>query len=223
MLIIWKGSGSDSHPGMLARVKSISFRSPDTKNVTLNVFKPGFAFILNHFWCAKKIASLTPSLREYEALVKLNGCSLGYQILNPSKLSGSQIDKSKTSKIMSSFKVNAPQAEAILAVTSQHRGFIMIQGPPGTGKTKTILGIIGASLKKSTIIQTPGVKLTEVPSLNNDRILCCAPSNAAVDEICRRLLVGIYDQYGKKFTPNIIRFGKASVHPSVQRVTIVIF
>jgi superfamily I DNA and/or RNA helicase len=219
--MIWKASGTDSHPGALARVKSVTSRSPETKNMTLNVYLPGFSFIRSNVWSAKKITSLTPSLREYEAMVKLGEYSLGYQILNPTKISVPQVDKSRTSKIMSAFKVNGPQAEAIIAATTQNRGFIMIQGPPGTGKTKTILGIIGASIKKSRAIPTPGSVNESLP-LNHNRILCCAPSNAAVDEICRRLLSGIFDIYGKTFFPNIIRFGKASVHPSVQSVTLVI-
>lgn len=219
-MVIWKGSGSDSHSGALARVKGIAFSTPETKNMTLNVFLPGFSFIRNNIWSAKKITSLTPSLREYHALVKLREYSLGYQILNPIKIPVPHFDDSKIQKLKSSFKVNSPQAEAIITAMSQNRGFIMIQGPPGTGKTKTILGIIGASIKKSRVIQTPGIT-REPQMLNQNRILCCAPSNAAVDEIGRRLISGIYDIYGKKVFPNIIRFGKASVHPSVQSVTLV--
>ncbi len=219
-MIIWKGSGSDSHPGSLARVKSIAFCTPETKNMTVNVFMPGYSFILNNIWSSKKITSLTPAIREYEALVKLGQYSLGYQILNPNKIPLPQLDDSRIQKLKDAFKVNAPQAEAIIAATSQNRGFVMIQGPPGTGKTKTILGIIGASIKKSQVIQTPGLPKDSSIS-NHSRILCCAPSNAAVDEICRRLLAGIFNIYGKKFFPNIIRFGKASVHPTVQSFTLV--
>jgi hypothetical protein len=220
VLIIWKGFGSDSHPGALARVKSIAFCTPETKNMTVNVFLPGFTFIRNNLWSGKRIMSLNTALREYEALVRLKEYSLGYQILNPTKIPIPQLDNSRIQKLKDAFKVNAPQAEAIIAATSQNRGFVMIQGPPGTGKTKTILGIIGASIKRSQIIQTPGQSKDSLMS-NHNRILCCAPSNAAVDEICRRLIAGIFNIYGKKLFPNIIRFGKASVHPTVLGVTLV--
>lgn len=47
---------------------------------------------------------------------------------------------------------------------------LLIQGPPGTGKTHTITGII-------SMLLSSGIK----------KVLVCAPSNAAVDEIISRL------------------------------------
>lgn len=46
----------------------------------------------------------------------------------------------------------------------------LIQGPPGTGKTHTITGII-------SMLLGAGIK----------KILVCAPSNAAIDEIVSRV------------------------------------
>jgi hypothetical protein len=48
---------------------------------------------------------------------------------------------------------------------------LLIQGPPGTGKTHTITGIL------SMLLSTDEVK----------RIMVCAPSNAAIDEIIHRI------------------------------------
>jgi len=47
---------------------------------------------------------------------------------------------------------------------------LLIQGPPGTGKTQTITGMIAMLI-----------------SANVDKILICAPSNAAIDEIITRV------------------------------------
>jgi senataxin len=47
---------------------------------------------------------------------------------------------------------------------------LLIQGPPGTGKTHTITGII-------SMLMSSGAK----------KILICAPSNAAIDEIVTRV------------------------------------
>ena len=47
---------------------------------------------------------------------------------------------------------------------------LLIQGPPGTGKTHTITGII-------SMLMSSGAK----------KLLICAPSNAAVDEIVTRV------------------------------------
>lgn len=52
---------------------------------------------------------------------------------------------------------------------------LLIQGPPGTGKTHTIIGII--SMIMSSRLDNP-----------KQKIMICAPSNAAVDQIMLRIL-----------------------------------
>lgn len=52
---------------------------------------------------------------------------------------------------------------------------MLIQGPPGTGKTHTIIGII------SMIMSTKLAK-------SKQKIMVCAPSNAAVDQIINRII-----------------------------------
>lgn len=51
--------------------------------------------------------------------------------------------------------------------------FLLIQGPPGTGKTHTIKGIIS---------------MLSLTLKSEKKILVCAPSNAAIDEIVTRLI-----------------------------------
>ena len=53
-------------------------------------------------------------------------------------------------------------------------GLRLIQGPPGTGKTTTVAAIVSALRLKDTLQK-------------RHRILLCAPSNAAVDELLLRL------------------------------------
>jgi len=48
----------------------------------------------------------------------------------------------------------------------------LVQGPPGTGKTSTIIGMIEMILA----------------SHENAKILLCAPSNNAVDEVFSRII-----------------------------------
>ena len=53
------------------------------------------------------------------------------------------------------------------------------------------------------------------------RVLICAPSNAAIDEIVRRLKVGIYDCYHVKFTPRIVLLGSQDmIHEEVKDLSI---
>ena len=54
----------------------------------------------------------------------------------------------------------------------------LIQGPPGTGKTSTIAGLILQIVHRWSVVCGNGPI----------RILVTAPSNAAVDEIARRLM-----------------------------------
>src|SRR5271170_4765003 len=76
-----------------------------------------------------------------------------------------------------------------------------------SGKTKTILGMVGAFLTGnakpgSTSIAIPGQQPAYPPP--KPRLLLCAPSNAAVDEIVLRLIGGIRNAQGQHYQPNIV-------------------
>lgn len=52
------------------------------------------------------------------------------------------------------------------------------------------------------------------------RLQVCAPSNSALDEIVHRLVtLGLTDQEGHVFTPNVVRVG-VNIHHSVQSVAL---
>ena len=89
---------------------------------------------------------------------------------------------------------------------------VVVEGPPGTGKTHTIVGIT------SSILHEAGV---------GARVLMCAPSNAAVDEVALRLHkvglisrgdLGQYEGRGQTNTTlSILRVGVAeSIEPAVR-------
>jgi len=108
---------------------------------------------------------------------------------------------------------------------------LLLQGPPGTGKTHTILGMISVLLevgvpgdgpKKSGQKVTVGASLTSrqrtkvssagrITPSNKVRILFCAPSNTAVDELAGRLKrVGVLGPDGKRRPNlNIVRIGQS--------------
>jgi len=78
--------------------------------------------------------------------------------------------------------------------------FLLIQGPPGTGKTHTIKGIISMLFS----------------CVKSRKILVCAPSNAAIDEIVTRLitkggLLGYSEEESKR---NVLRIGALEYEPS---------
>lgn len=106
----------------------------------------------------------------------------------------------------------------------------MICGPPGTGKTKTILAILASLLKPSgNAIAVPtqmGRRIDHAVKQQGPYILLCAPSNAAVDELVRRIKRGIVmgGEVGKKpghLRPSVIRIGtQDGIHQDVREVTL---
>ena len=90
--------------------------------------------------------------------------------------------------------MNESQKQAIASIRDERFsfGFFICQGPPGTGKTTTLVGMIYASVQEK------------------EKVLVCAPSNAAVANIALKL------EQAKLFTSGrLLVFGNncdASVH-----------
>lgn len=93
---------------------------------------------------------------------------------------------------------------------------VLTSRPPGTGKTKTISGLVGKFLsERRTPIPTDGQKAIK------PKLLVCAPSNAAIDEVCKRLLNGVPSSKGNLLQPTIVRIGiEKSVNISVKEVSL---
>src|SRR5207302_4178745 len=67
--------------------------------------------------------------------------------------------------------LNAPQQEAVRFALSAQDLAIM-HGPPGTGKTTTVVELIRQAVRRG------------------EKVLACAPSNLAVDNLLERLVAG---------------------------------
>lgn len=217
---------SKSTKSTLAKIQSISFKSGEA-TIVARVYLHGrtnliSAFFPNSRWSVVKLLSLTTLLREYTALTLLPKFLLSKEILSPSPQIKFKLDKAAVDRVIRTFKVNQPQGEAIVTATQKTSGFILIQGPPGTGKTKTILGLVGSLLTTaSNPIRLPGAKAAPTIGSKKTRLMVCAPSNAACDEIVRRLKNGIQDAQGKPFTPKIVRLGTSeSIGSDVRDVTL---
>lgn len=79
-------------------------------------------------------------------------------------------------------KFNSTQFEAIREMSLRDSGIVLLQGPPGTGKTSTLLGLLSAQY---AYLKRIGDKR---------KIMICAPSNAAIDHITKRIRVeGLVD------------------------------
>ncbi|WOO78940.1 Helicase sen1 [Vanrija pseudolonga] len=165
----------------------------------------------------RKHVSLSTAIREYAALRGLPYYepALLNDVLAARSATMPKFSLTDVEDAMKNFSVNEPQAKAILGGMSV-KGFALIQGPPGTGKTKTISGLVGKFLseRKTKIPVNGSTPLQE-------KILVCAPSNAAIDEVCKRLMDGVPSSHGGRIIPKIVRIGvETSVHVAVKDISL---
>ncbi|TBU62332.1 SEN1 N terminal-domain-containing protein [Dichomitus squalens] len=152
-------------------------------------------------WSLAKVLSLSTIIREYGALMALPHYDLLDSILRTQLPKPNKVDSGEVQRVMKAYNVNEPQANAILK-SLDTEGFALIQGPPGTGKTSTICGLVQLYLsRRSKTIGRPGDK--EIPK----KILLCAPSNAAIDEIAFRLKEGVSGAGHRAEHPKVVRIG----------------
>ncbi|KAJ3513039.1 hypothetical protein NLJ89_g3171 [Agrocybe chaxingu] len=159
-------------------------------------------------WQIAKVFSLSTLHREYAALKSLPHSSQLEVILKPSLPRVPDPDTRYVRETMSTLKVNEPQAIAILkAMTNE--GFTLIQGPPGTGKTSTICALISSFLSKRPKAPVPIVvgNPTSITPPSKARILLCAPSNAAIDELAERIKAGLPGFDPRTKPVNVVRVG----------------
>ncbi|KAI7884330.1 hypothetical protein K492DRAFT_143014 [Lichtheimia hyalospora FSU 10163] len=170
---------------------------------TLNALSP------KSTWRMLKLTSMTTFQREYAGLQGLQHFDLAEEILHPKPITKAPINHRLKDECIARYGVNEPQAEAIAGALERKKGFTLIQGPPGTGKTKTILGLLVSLFDQAR--QQSG-------KLDGGKILVCAPSNAAVDEIAKRLKDGIMTSKGV-VKPKVVRIGTSeSVNASVKDI-----
>ncbi|CAD8048064.1 unnamed protein product [Paramecium sonneborni] len=159
---------------------------------------------------------ITTQIREYLMINKITQTPLYPLILDPKSqqhLIGGGKDKIwnvnlqniiQNGKVMNPFfqyinlNYNFSQANAIQQLILQERGICLLQGPPGTGKTHTLIGILSGVYEYMKIMN----------KFPKKKILICAPSNAAIDEIIYRILQGgLFDSEGRSRTVKLVRLG----------------
>ncbi|KAH7398940.1 SEN1 N terminal-domain-containing protein [Phaeosphaeria sp. MPI-PUGE-AT-0046c] len=167
-----------------------------------------------------KIQSITPLEREYGALKGLQYYDLCDEIIRAKPSPLLTYSDKQTEPLIQNYNVNKAQAKAIKSAIDND-AFTLIQGPPGSGKTKTITAIVGAILSdtlrnRGTTISVPGQKPSDTAP---KKLLVCAPSNAAVDELVMRFKTGIKTLNGEERKIKIVRLGRSdAINANVQDV-----
>ncbi|KAI5285833.1 DEAD-box type RNA helicase [Ascosphaera aggregata] len=175
---------------------------------------------------ATKITSLTPMEREYCALMALQHYDLSDEIIRakPSPILNYQPESIQP--LQRIYNLNGAQAKAVKSALDND-AFTLIQGPPGSGKTKTICALVGALLSP-TLGQAGGaVRISGAdfkPATRTTaakKLLICAPSNAAVDELVMRLKAGGKTLNGRDHPLNVVRLGRSdAINANVLDVTL---
>jgi len=162
----------------------------------------------------RPIYYLKPTIRQIEMISALNSSLLFKDVLKPRHFTCQIVVPTNVS--MNNKNFNDSQNRAILgSAEALSRPYpipklLLIQGPPGTGKTHTLIGII------KQIYLTWDQK-------ESPRILICAPSNGAVDEIARRLYSERHFLHKSKFKRSLrcVRVGQMSqIHQDVRKISL---
>lgn len=194
----------------------ITFRVSANSRSFLNKVSPQMEIVV------MKVMPMTTIEREFSSLKGLPYYNLATDIVKAEPGPLYKPPPAKIQEIKTIYDVNDSQAQAISG-TVHGEGFSLIQGPPGTGKTKTILGVIGYFLTSAAVgvhqVMTPGT--VQNGSTPKRKILICAPSNAAVDELVLRIRKGIKNSKGQTFTPTVVRLGKSdAINEQVKDLTL---
>ncbi|KAI8461259.1 SEN1 N terminal-domain-containing protein [Phakopsora pachyrhizi] len=167
-------------------------------------------------WQVTHLCSLSTTQREWAALRSLPYLTLADDILDAKLTPPVAASAEQLSKVMKYQQVNEPQGRAIISSLATP-GFSLIQGPPGTGKTSTIVGLVGAFIASRPAVNKPSGGAASITK----KILLCAPSNAAVDEVAKRLKEGVRGSQGELIIPKLVRIGADSkVNISVKDIFI---
>ncbi|KAM6117691.1 putative helicase senataxin isoform 2-T2 [Phoenicopterus ruber ruber] len=165
------------------------------------------SFFINKQVKCVVVGSLVTTHRTFKGLLLLSRSPLAKPIINPSYNDFCPRDLPLTSESAASDRneYNEDQKRAIetaYAMVKQHPGLpkiCLIHGPPGTGKSKTIVGLLSRVLRENTRNEKATQKTNSKIKLN--RFLVCAPSNAAVDELMKKIIVAFKEKCQNKQEP----------------------
>ncbi|KAG5358874.1 putative ATP-dependent helicase C29A10.10c [Yarrowia sp. E02] len=200
VIITVPGSGE---PKCLGKISGIKWNKKAKRNeATIRVRRQGLG--VGSEWMCHALSNMSTAGRELLALLEVEKLALKEEVLQGlcSPLPKGNLREIELLQHKYNGRLNSSQAQAVYGSLNTRSGFSLIQGPPGTGKTNTIVAIIREILDS-------GVR----------PIMFCAPSNAAVDELTKRLDKHFLESPQQEY--KILRIGRAErVDPEVAHLTI---
>ncbi|XP_051534082.1 probable helicase senataxin isoform X2 [Myxocyprinus asiaticus] len=171
---------------------SVSNRGPGSDSIlNLTIQTRGNVSLNSQIVCCEVIGSLVSTFREFRALCLLRNGPMLRPFLAPHMANFTHPRDDPQDLVALGY--NNDQARAIacgLAMIKRPKKtpeFLIIHGPPGTGKSKTISGLLFKLLSSGGNGVAPEGNL---PSrTRRTRVLLCAPSNAAVDSLMKKVIV----------------------------------
>lgn len=219
---------SSTDPHCLARIQKvqrkrgqleISYRVVSASNKMSSLLAPGAEF------SGIRLLSLTPLEREYGALLGLQFYDLVDEIIHAKPSPILQYTSQDLEPILTAYSVNNAQAKAVKSALDND-AFTLIQGPPGSGKTKTICALVGAMITNANGAPRSAGNRSLIPPKvaprqRNRKLLVCAPSNAAVDELVMRFREGIRSMTGSTEKVSVVRLGRSeAINTKVKDLTL---
>ncbi|NXL94083.1 SETX helicase, partial [Alectura lathami] len=165
------------------------------------------SFFMNSQVKCVVVGSLVTTQRMFKGLLLLSRSPLAKPIIHPSysDFCPRDLPLASESATFSVNEYNEDQKRAIetaYAMVKQHPGLAkicLIHGPPGTGKSKTIVGLLSRILRENTKNEKTTQKTNSKTKPN--RFLVCAPSNAAVDELMKKIIIAFKEKCQNRQEP----------------------
>ncbi|NWX19676.1 SETX helicase, partial [Aegotheles bennettii] len=153
------------------------------------------------------VGSLVTTRRQFKGLLQLYKSCLARPIINPSYdyFCPRNLPVASERAALVTNEYNEDQKRAIetsYAMVKEHPELpkiCLIHGPPGTGKSKTIVGLLSCVLRENTRNEKATQKTNS--KIKPNRFLVCAPSNAAVDELMKKIIVSFKEKCQNRQEP----------------------
>ncbi|KAF4754217.1 hypothetical protein FOZ62_027468 [Perkinsus olseni] len=177
--VVFKEDAASQQPGEeeeVGKFRSARIKIPFQSEEAPFGLSPQSPWSVGSFCQAVVLGSTTTSERECEALDWVLSNStlspLRDLLITPSVpvLRRHNTSDASNPGVAPSTDLNQAQARAVASAADVSSPITLVQGPPGTGKTKTIVAMV------KTLLET------------TSKLVICAPSNAAVDELTSRIL-----------------------------------